>query len=312
MAKITLPDNGQTIELPDEIASSDEQIRAALAPLYPAIANATISREQGADGQTVVKITKVAGTKGLQTAFEVPGFEAEAGEPTELDLALIRTDGGTQTREAVRREIAEEYAEALRQGARFPAVTVFYDGEAYWLADGFHRMLAHIIAKLPTVQAYVRQGTRRDAVLYSVGANHRHGVMRTNADKRRAVETLLLDPEWRQWSDHEIGRQAGVSHTFVGKVRGELSGSGHQMPQERLVQRGSQVYTFPADGGAEAVPDGQLGFVEGLGEATPEVEPQALDVRRCRVCGCTDSVPCPTSELVIAMPACTMSPGAIV
>ena len=37
--------------------------------------------------------------------------------------------------------------------------------------------------------------------------------MSTNADKRRAVETLLNDAEWATWSDREIARQCGVHHT---------------------------------------------------------------------------------------------------
>ena len=91
-------------------------------------------------------------------------------------------------------------------GADFRAHSVFYDGQAYWLADGFHRVRAAQEAGLAGINADVRQGTRRDAVLFSAGANAVHGLRRSNADKRRAVETLLNDEEWRAWSDNEIAR----------------------------------------------------------------------------------------------------------
>ncbi|EWY35857.1 hypothetical protein N825_32650 [Skermanella stibiiresistens SB22] len=39
-------------------------------------------------------------------------------------------------------------------------------------------------------------GSRRDAVPHAVGANARHGLPRSNADKRDAVMILLKDPEW--------------------------------------------------------------------------------------------------------------------
>lgn len=47
------------------------------------------------------------------------------------------------------------------------------------------------------------------------------GVVRTNEDKRKAVETLLEDPEWSQWCDSEIAKHAGVSAPFVKKIREE-------------------------------------------------------------------------------------------
>lgn len=39
----------------------------------------------------------------------------------------------------------------------------------------------------------------REAILFIVGANASHGLRRTNADKRRTVERLLADEEWRGW-----------------------------------------------------------------------------------------------------------------
>lgn len=136
-----------------------------------------------------------------------------------LSLGLIRRDGGTQPRDRISNDIAKEYAEAIADGAVLPAVTVFYDGATYWLADGFHRAAAHDQLGLADIAADVRQGTQRDAVLYSVGANASHGYRRSNADKRRAVLTLLNDPEWAKWSDREIARRADVSNQFVSNLR---------------------------------------------------------------------------------------------
>lgn len=158
----------------------------------------------------------------------------------ELRIADIRTDGGTQPRAQLDMATLIEYTEAMQNGATFPPVTVYYDGDAYWLADGFHRLHAAQDAGRGTLAAEVRQGTRRDAVLYSVGANAAHGLRRTNADKRRAVETLLADSEWRQWSDREIARRAAVDFKTVGNIRRELT---VEIPQSRKGADGRTINT---------------------------------------------------------------------
>ncbi|RMD90366.1 MAG: streptomycin biosynthesis regulator, partial [Alphaproteobacteria bacterium] len=62
-------------------------------------------------------------------------------------------------------------------------------------------------------------------ILHACGANSSHGLRRTNADKRRAVETLLRDEEWSQWGDRKIARKCAVHHSFVAKIRRELTGA---------------------------------------------------------------------------------------
>src|SRR4051794_27961438 len=62
---------------------------------------------------------------------------------------------------------------------------------------------------------------------------------RTNEDKRRAVLTLLNDPDWARWSDREIARQCAVTHPFVSSLRPNTRASGkrYQMDEERVVIR---------------------------------------------------------------------------
>ena len=131
----------------------------------------------------------------------------------------IRIDCGTQSREKIDQQVVGEYAVALKEGAKFPAVVVFHDGLEYYLADGFHRYLSHVQAGLTEIEAEVKNGTLRDAILYSLSANDSHGLRRTNSDKRKSVMTLLEDEEWKQWSSSDIARACKVSHVFVIKLR---------------------------------------------------------------------------------------------
>lgn len=142
--------------------------------------------------------------------------------PVKMFVAEILINGGTQPRVSIDEQIVAEYAEALRNGATFPPVVVFHDGARHWLAEGFHRLHAHRAAGVESIAVEIRDGTRRDAVLFSVGANSTHGLRRSNEDKRKAVMTLLEDDEWRQWSDRKIAEACRVGHPLVAAVRAHL------------------------------------------------------------------------------------------
>jgi len=151
-----------------------------------------------------------------------------------LPIVQIRRDGGTQPRSRLNEDVVAEYAEDMRNGKVFPSPVVFYDGQDYWLADGFHRVKAAEQAGFESLAVDLRHGTRRDAVLFSVGANAAHGLRRTSADKRRAVIRLLSDPEWSKWSNAEIARQCTVSEGFVRIIKNELTSYDTRMPQPEL------------------------------------------------------------------------------
>jgi ParB-like chromosome segregation protein Spo0J len=140
-----------------------------------------------------------------------------------IPIALIK-DGGAQMRVEMHPQTVADYAADMLNGAVFPPVIVYHDGQDHWLADGFHRAEAARKIGREEIDAEIRQGTARDAVLHGIGANATHGLRRTQADRRRAVERLLKDAEWAAWSDRKIAELARVDHKTVGKIRRELSG----------------------------------------------------------------------------------------
>ena len=126
------------------------------------------------------------------------------------------------------------------------ALTVFHDGSDYWLGDGFHRIESASRAGILAVPCEVREGGRREAVRYACGANASHGLRRTRDDVRRAIEILLRDEEWGQWSDREIARRVGCSPTTVGALR-----SGVQVGHLNW-RKGADGKTYPAGNGTTA------------------------------------------------------------
>ena len=142
-------------------------------------------------------------------------------DPKYLALADIKVDQACQARAKMDNDTIDEYVEIMKEDSDdpFPPVVVFYDGTEYWLADGFHRRAAAERIGLLSLKVEVRQGSQRDAILHAVGANTTHGLRRSSDDKRRAVEMLLADPEWVNWSDAEIAKYCNVSDRFVSKQR---------------------------------------------------------------------------------------------
>lgn len=176
-----------------------------------------------------------------------------------LRVDRIRTDGGTQPRAAMDEATIADYAEAIESGVTMPPVVVFHDGEVYWLADGYHRLAATKRLGCLDIDVDLRQGTRRDAMLHSFGANATHGLRRTNADKRRAVMAMLSDPDWSQWSNREIARAVNVSEWNVRRIRAEVTPPSMsaicentqiepaEMPATRTVRRGDTEYEMRVD-----------------------------------------------------------------
>lgn len=101
----------------------------------------------------------------------------------DLDLSL-------QTRSETDAETIDNYAEAMADGAQFPEVTVFTDGAHFWLADGFHRVMAAKQLGKKQISADVRKGTEDDAVVFGGTANNKQGKRPTRADVQHFLEMV--------------------------------------------------------------------------------------------------------------------------
>jgi len=161
-----------------------------------------------------------------------------------LTLDNIVVDSTIRARVKMDTVYIEEYSESIKNGEKFPPVTVYLvDNENYFLVDGFHRYQAHFNAGMPDILCEIKYGTKRDAILHAVQSNATHGIRRTNADKRRAVEILLKDKEWARWSDRHIAKLCRVSQPFVSSIRKELTDNGYQFSATRIGTTGWEIST---------------------------------------------------------------------
>ena len=160
----------------------------------------------------------------------------------------ISVDPNLQSRVSINQNVVNDYAEAIQSTDTLPPLTVFHDGICYFLADGFHRLQAHKTLGRDRVSVEVMDGGRRDAFIFALSANAEHGLRRTHADKRRAVQMALEDPELGQCSNREIAKLCKVSHSFVNATRESLKPKPYikaSVAQNNWPKPEPRVETFP-------------------------------------------------------------------
>lgn len=159
---------------------------------------------------------------------EASGYGAPLAQRKESRLTMnhvaissIEFDPCTQIRVDIDAAKVAEYAEAMRDGDRLPPVDLFRsaDGGAHYIGDGWHRLLAAQHNGDVTIAANVFSGGRTEAIKFALSANSRHGIQRTNSDKRKAARVALR--EFPKLSDAELARMCAISDKTVASVRHE-------------------------------------------------------------------------------------------
>lgn len=180
---------------------------------------------------------------GTHTAWCKNPRDVPVDKPGMLALEKILLDRDIQVRVEMNNTVVDEYEEIIKGGTDFPPVDIFFDGKKYWLADGFHRVEAYTRACQRSIPVAIHDGSKREAVLFALGANADHGLRRTSEDKREAVRKMLRDDEWSKWSDREIARRCNVGNKLVGDVRRDLlTVSEHS--DESAVQESNQSRSY--------------------------------------------------------------------
>lgn len=147
-----------------------------------------------------------------------------------IKIADITMDPRTQSRVAISEEKVAEYHEIIEEIGDMDPISLTSDGINYWPDNGFHRILAYKRAGREYIEAEVTPGTLEDAIRRSLSANSRHGMPRTNADRRKSVNTALDHPVWSKLPTREIGKMCDVSHVTVAKMIKERAAPPKQPP----------------------------------------------------------------------------------
>lgn len=161
--------------------------------------------------------------------FPTEEKEMEDGIVT-LSIEQIIQDEEIQPRKRMNEGRIKDYVEGMLEG-KLPPPDVYKTTEGLLLGDGWHRIEAAKKAGLTEVQVNLITGTRQDAILHAFRANVGHGLPLSNAEKREALQYIMEVCDLSTKSSREIADLVGnISHTFVQKVRREMSASDSGVP----------------------------------------------------------------------------------
>jgi hypothetical protein len=119
----------------------------------------------------------------------------------EISIEAIDVDGSPLVRDPPFAEaVVEDYREALRNDAKFPAIVTFDDGvnPKFWVAEGRHRIEAHRREGRAKILANIRVGSRDDCVIAGYEDAVAWFYYTANDDERRDFRNQIVEPWWRE------------------------------------------------------------------------------------------------------------------
>ena len=106
---------GQEIPLSDEVASTDNNLRSAIAPYFPEIGTAEIVRQEK-NGITEIRIVKRAGTKGNNAFSNLMDSETEINPALELTWQLSHLERQAELSIEVLLQFQDQIDNAVKTG----------------------------------------------------------------------------------------------------------------------------------------------------------------------------------------------------
>lgn len=152
---------------------------------------------------------------------------SSAGKSQYIGIHDVTAVKKYQGRKKLDKSTIDEYCELIQKSNEHwafdsPCTVYRIDGKLF-LTDGFHRYQASKISGKQKIRVIIKDGAHHKALEDALKSNHRHGLRRTNADKRNCVHMALEDEVLGKWSDRKIAVTCDVSHTMVAQMRGDVA-----------------------------------------------------------------------------------------
>lgn len=133
-----------------------------------------------------------------------------------IRISDIDLESSVQVRAKIDADTVAEYAAHIEaKKAPLPPIVVYGPDSRgkFFLSEGWHRVKANQQAGRDGIMADIKDGGWMDALEHALGSNAAHGLRRTMADKKHAVELAIK--HWPNWSHEKVAESCGVSKSFM-------------------------------------------------------------------------------------------------
>lgn len=168
-------------------------------------------------------------------------LERARGEFAELAIDAIKRDPRMQMRPTMKQDVIDLYADGYNRNDPIPPIEVYLTDDGHYLTDGYYRLAALSKLGRKVVEARIKRGTVRDALLAAIQANATHGEHRDPETKRNAINALLDDPEWSEASTRKVADYLKVSSALVESVKAERENRPARQQSIRKGEGGTKV-----------------------------------------------------------------------
>jgi hypothetical protein len=143
----------------------------------------------------------------------------------------------------------------MRDDVQFPPVRVWWDGEHYWLTDGFHRLAAAEHAKRTEILCELHSGTLSDAQWDSYAANTTHGLRRAPAETQNVISLALQHGNAARLSNIQVAKHLNISEITIRRWRKRLSSTGAEDAVRIVTRRGAHYQQKTVNIGKNSHPE---------------------------------------------------------
>lgn len=151
----------------------------------------------------------------------IPPHWSDAPDRLKVSIEKVVIEDSISPRSGLDDELIAQLEEVLNEKGWLPPLTAFQMGGRLVLADGLHRLLAHQRHGSTHVQIERHHGPLREAELFALFANTRHGRRLSREEVRASIRKWLNDDEFKLATNTEIAQLCHCSPPTVAKVRKE-------------------------------------------------------------------------------------------